>query len=439
MATPSLRYMGDTLASMVAGLGTGRDKAATVAYTGVIPDAQQLIAAYRTSAYARKAVDIPAEDATREWRAWQAQADQITAIEAEEARLGVQAAVKEVLTKARLLGRAAIYIGTAEPDPRAPLVPQAVKKDGLLYLAVIERQEIHGGHLVQDPASARFGRPEFYTLSIGGIQIEAHHSRIVNFIGQPLPSRMLAAANDEGDSILNTVLEKVRNADAAEANVSSLLFEAKVDVIRVPELMESLADPAYEIRLLKRFSLASVAKGINGTLILDKEEEYQSKSASFAQLPELMGRFVQAVAGAADIPVTRFLGQSASGLNATGDNDLRNYYDSIASMQRLKVGPQLALLDEAIIWSALGKRPPEVHYNWASLWQISDKERSEIGKTTAETIEKLNDSGLYPREALAKAGANALTESGVLPGFIDEITKAGGFTQLEAAGANDPV
>ena len=39
--------------------------------------------------------------------------------------------------------------------------------------------------------------------------------------------------------------------------------------------------------------------------------------------------FLQVAAGAADIPVTRLLGQSPAGLSATGESDTRNYYDMI--------------------------------------------------------------------------------------------------------------
>ena len=50
--------------------------------------------------------------------------------------------------------------------------------------------------------------------------------------------------------------------------------------------------------------------------------------------------FLQVAAGAADIPVTRLLGQSPAGLSATGDSDTRNYYDMIAARQELDLRPQ---------------------------------------------------------------------------------------------------
>ncbi len=61
--------------------------------------------------------------------------------------------------------------------------------------------------------------------------------------------------------------------------------------------------------------------------------------------------FLQVAAGAADIPVTRLLGQSPAGLSATGDSDTRNYYDMIAARQELDLRPQLERLDRLIAHS----------------------------------------------------------------------------------------
>ena len=93
--------------------------------------------------------------------------------------------------------------------------------------------------------------------------------------------------------------------------------------------------------------------------------------------------------------------------------------------------PAMYRMDEAIIRSALGARPPEVHYIWSSLWQISDKERADIGKTNAETIKTLNDTGLFPPEALANSGANMLVENSIMPGLEQAIEEAGGLPDYE--------
>src|SRR5690606_29935166 len=102
--------------------------------------------------------------------------------------------------------------------------------------------------------------------------------------------------------------------------VLKLLHEVwKVDGIKIPDFMQQLQDPAFEKQVMERIRLAAMAKGINGTLLLDADEDYDSKQASFGSLPDIIDRFLQQVSGAADIPATRLLGQSPAGLNSTGE------------------------------------------------------------------------------------------------------------------------
>ncbi|WP_238174948.1 anti-CBASS protein Acb1 family protein, partial [Pseudomonas aeruginosa] len=81
------RFLTDKLVNFVANLGTERDKAAGSFYAPVVLTDEQLHNAYRGAWFPRKVVDIPAKDATRRWRAWQASKAQIEKIEAEEKRL----------------------------------------------------------------------------------------------------------------------------------------------------------------------------------------------------------------------------------------------------------------------------------------------------------------------------------------------------------------
>lgn len=388
----------DKLQSLVSMLGTERDKAATTFYGIPMWDDAQLINAYRGSWLPKKIVDIPALDSCRKWRDWQAEADQIESLEAEEKRLNVRGKVLEARTKARLFGGAAIYIGTGDSDLSQPFKPEGVKKGGIRYLNVMTRRSLQAGEIDQDPESEWYGRPQWYELqSTTAQQLRIHPSRLVVFTGAQHPDEELNAGVNQGwgDSVLVSTMDAIKNADGTAANIASLIFEAKVDVIRVPDMMASLADEGYRQRLLERFQLAATAKGINQMLLLDKEEEYEQKSASFQTLPDVLMAFVQLVAGASDIPATRLLGTSPGGLNSTGESDLRNYYDRISASQEIEMTPAMLRLDEAVIRSSLGTRPPEVHYIWSSLWQISHKERADIGKIDAETIDKLNSTGLY--------------------------------------------
>jgi hypothetical protein len=81
----------------------------------------------------------------------------------------------------------------------------------------------------------------------------------------------------------------------------------------------------------------------------------------------------------------------------------------------------MTVLDECLIRAALGSRPPDVFYNWRSLWQPTAKERADIGKITAETIKAIDDTGLLPDEVMGKVAVNMLTEAGVAPGLESEM------------------
>lgn len=419
-ADGTLRMIGlDSLQNLTAGLGTARDKAALSVYAENVMTDDELLQAYNGSWLARKVVNIPAFDACRKWRAWQAEADQITALEAEEKRLDVRRKVMRAKVAARLFGGAALLIGTGETDVTQPLNPERIKKGGIKYLTVLHKRHLAPGDTEDDPASENFDQPRSWQLvTTKNNSPNIHPSRLARFIGSEPADRGLMARNPGwGDPVLEAVIDAVRNMDATAANIASLVFEAKVDTIGVPNFMSNLGNAEYRAKVIERFKLAELGKGINGTLLHDTEETLGQKTASFASLPDVLDRFMQIASGAADIPMTRLLGQSPAGMNATGESDLRNYYDKVEAMQTLEIGPAIDLLDECLIRSALGSRPEEVHYNWHSLWQMTEKEKADLGKTQAATVKVLRDTQLIPDEVLGETAVNILTESGAMPGL----------------------
>ncbi|RWX78278.1 DUF1073 domain-containing protein [Neorhizobium lilium] len=426
----------DSLTSLVSRMGTERDKAATVFYTNPVLSDDQVVAAYRGSWLPRKIVDIPALDSCRKWRNWQAEDKQIEDIEAEEKRLNVKGKILEAITKARLFGGAAVFIGTGDANPSEPLDVERVSKGGLKYLTVLSRQDVTAGEIDQDVNSEFYGQPSYYEATGAATMVRIHPSRLVIFLGARHPHNLMSVYNQGwGDSVLTATLDAIKNADSTAGNIASLIFEAKIDIIRLPNFMASLGDERYKAKILERYTLANMSKGINGTLLLDKEEEYETKTASLAGLTDILMAFMQIVSGAADIPVTRLLGQSPAGMNSTGTSDMKNYHDRIQSIQELELTPAMSKLDECMIRSGLGSRPPEVHYSWSPLEQMSEKERAEIFKTNADAARTIVGSGtgqeIITREAISKALTNRLVEDGVLPGLEDAIAEFGELQEQE--------
>ncbi|GHC79458.1 anti-CBASS protein Acb1 family protein [Limoniibacter endophyticus] len=431
-----LRRVGDGLANAMAGLGTERDKAASVYYADPLHDERQLVAAYRGSWLPRKIVDIPALDSCRAWRAWQAGKEQIEKIEAEEKRLGIQSKVLKARKKARLFGGAALYFDLGD-DASQPVNLEKVKQRGIRFVTVLSARQLQPGEIETDPLQPEHGRPKDYVVVSGNrAATRIHPSRLVIFYGNEMPDEDFTngASFAWGDSVLTSVFEAVKQADATNANIASLIFEANVDVVTMEGLMAYVGTPDGERKVTERYRLAATAKGINRMLILDGKETYERKSASFASLPDLMDRFFQNVSGAADIPMTRLFGQSPGGLNASGESDLKNYYDRIASSQSLEMQPAMFNLDEAIIRSALGQRDAEIYYTWSPLWQMSEKEKAEIFKNKADAARSIAGTGglspaLMPIEALSDGLVNAIVEDASLPGLDKAIDEYGSLSK----------
>jgi phage-related protein (TIGR01555 family) len=146
--------------------------------------------AYRGDWVARKIVDVPAQDATREWRLWQAAKPEIEKLEEVEKNLRIQQKTKMALIKARLYGGACMVMGVDDGlDPSEPLEPERVTQDSLKFVHVLSRYEINAGNLIEDLESEWYGEPSYYerTSTANGQRARLHPSRVVRFIGAELP------------------------------------------------------------------------------------------------------------------------------------------------------------------------------------------------------------------------------------------------------------
>jgi uncharacterized protein len=429
----------DGFANIVSKLGTDRDKASHGAYFFSQLSDQDLITVYKSSGLARRLIDLFAEEPCREWRSWQADKDQISAIEKEERRLGLKPKLVYAQKMANLFGLSAILIGDGAADITKPIDPSKIRKEGLKYLSVLSKNQFTAGQIDWRIGSEYFGKPEKWTLNLHGDSgKDIHPSRLVLLYGhEPMGDLDVNLTMGAGDSILQAGYPSIKRVDEIAANIASLTYEAKVDVVSIPEFTRKLAEGGaeYEALFMQRAALAGRAKGINGTLYLDAEETYQSKSASFGGLPELFDRFTQMVSAEYGVPMA-FLGRSAGGLNSTGESDTRAFYDRIATRQA-HMGLAMGVLDECLIYSALGQRPESVFYEWNPLWQPTAKERAETGNIIMEALTKLDNLQGYPAGTIGKAATNALIESGAFSGLEAAIDEAGDDADIEPQEGGD--
>lgn len=387
-----VRFLTDSITNVLAQVGMGGDKAAHTRYSEVLLDEHELLNAYRFAWLPARIVDVPADHATRHWRKWSADPKTVDAIEAIERDLALQQKVNECLKTARLFGRAGIYIKTTSRTQSRPLQPS----EKIQSLEVVDLPSNHASGLLTRFRSS--GARNNDTVRINNVEV--HRSRIIELRGRYVP-RM-----PDGDSVLNPVYKACLNADSTSANIASLVFEAKVDVFKIPNLMELVGDADYENRLVQRLTIANHGKSVTNSLLMDAEESYEQKHVNFGGLNDVLLTALQIASGASGIPATKLLGTSVGGLNAKGDSEVRDFYDEVASQQRNIITPALYQLDQMILHEV--GAPKGTDYEWCSLWQETESEKATNISTLASSIKTLSDTMLFSDDELRSVAAQAL-------------------------------
>jgi len=87
--------------------------------------------------------------------------------------------------------------------------------------------------------------------------------------------------------------------------------------------------------LKRRLEMMDLARGVTRSVLLDDGEEYsRTEVGALTGIADLLTKNLLLLSGAAEIPVTVLMGQSPAGLSATGESDIRWFYDRTRAAQQ---------------------------------------------------------------------------------------------------------
>lgn len=380
---------------------------------------QLMTSLYRGNWIARRIVDTVAEDMCKNWYA----VSGVTAAEEarfvrEERRTHVRRRVLSALKWARLYGGAAglLLIEGQEDRLSEPLDLADILPGQFRGVMTVDRWSgvTPSTETVEDFSDADFGLPLYYefTMPEGGT-VRAHHSRVLRFVSRELPAMEQSAENGWGASELEHVYDEIVKRDSTSANIAHLIFQANLRVLKMSDFGEILASSSPEAQrdLYSALRAQNQLMSSMGLQVLDREDAFETHAYAFGGISDVYELFMLDVAGAAEIPATRLFGRAPAGMNATGEGDLRNYYDSVREKQQSVLRPVLEKLAPVVCMSALGYVPDELDFDFHPVRDESERERAEIARIRTETIIRSFESGLAQREqavgALERAGRDA--------------------------------
>jgi phage-related protein (TIGR01555 family) len=436
--------MADSMVNLVSNLGTPKDKRTATEWSRRNLSQEELSVMYKEDWLAGKIVDIPVDDMTRKWRTFEdpdASPEDLDKLAEADKAFGVRAKFAEALRWARLYGGAVMVLGVdGAGELEEELDLERVTEGSLKYALVLDRHDVEPRvENFTDPEAPDFRKPTYYVISSGSNLI--HHSRVIYFDGLSLPWRERQMENYWGLSVLQRVYEAVLNASSIADSVSSMTYEAKIDVVQVKDLFHEISSKGSEA-IAQRFLVGDQIKSINNMMLIDMDREsYEQKELQFTGLSDLILRYLNIAAAAADIPATRLLGESAPGLNATGVEQTRQYYDMVAAQQGSKLCPMLDAFDQIFVRSVLGYYPEKLTSSFDSLWQASEVEQSQIELSRAQADRLYIESGTITSSIAVKR----LKAEGTYPieddylEALEEIETAEIEGEIERAGEPPPV
>lgn len=369
-------------------------------------EAEELDWFYLGNDIARRIVDRPADEMVRRWFTLSQDVDSDTATKVLQALddLEAQTAAAEALAWAAKTGGSVIVFGANDGavNLAEPLDYGALKS--LEWLEVLDRYEIEvaekypnsdkpkvyritGTSEKKDP---RLGDPSrTKKVPIGGLATGTlmHESRVHRMLGVRTPRRRRIALNGWCESVYTALWPVLRDYTGSWDAGAQLMKDFVVTVFRIEGLAEAIARGDEEI-IRARLQNAKLSMSMLRAIILNANEEFERKTADVTGLTEFCKEFAFRLAAAADMPVTVLMGMAPAGLNATGDNDVRGWYDRLSSRQETTLRPFLNKLLRILFATKEGptggKEPPKWEILFRPLWQLTEKEQAELEKITAE-------------------------------------------------------
>lgn len=390
-AKPSPRKDGNTKQrkdgwrNVLTGLGqTATDKrlSSRFVHDTLIPD-NTLTGMYRGNGLTRRIINLPAMEMTRNW--FKINGDDEDKVLQRLEELSAQEAFTDALTWARLYGGAIILMGLDDSqDLEEPVNEDRVK--AVSYLRVFDRTDVEviDTSVSREPTDPLFGQPTQYRINpiTGGVPFIAHASRLIRFDGAKIPNRQLHERTGWHDSVMQAIFEQVRQIGAVYDSTEFIVEDFVQTIIKVEGLLQMIMAGKDDV-IKERLKLLDLSKHVANTILLDTQEDYAKHSSTVTGLEKLLASFMMYVSSVTGIPVTLLMGRSPAGQNATGESDIRFWYDSIRSAQRVILRPRLERLIR-ILFQTVGEEPETWSIEFDPLWEMTDKEQSDVYKTNAE-------------------------------------------------------
>ena len=354
-------------------------------------------------------------------------ADKLAEISGEMDKLHLQQTLHDAAATVGYMGGCLVFIDTGETDPlrlREPLNITAksleLQKDRPLRFIPVDPINVFPGlYNSISPLREDYFKPKTWWV----LGQEVHSSRLLRLVANELPTLLKPAYNFLGIAQAQMLWDYVMHFQDVRVASQRLLGKFSLTVMKT-DMANILTQAGGTEQLDRRIALLVQHRSNDGVQVIDKEgEDILKLETPLSGVTDIVRQSLEILAAMNRTPAVKLLGISPSGFNATGESDIRNYYDHVLSQQEKVLRPALNTILRILQIRLYGEVDPTITFDFAALSEADNAAIATTQKTRADTMAVLLDRQIVSPEECRRVLADD-PDSGFADIDVDDVPEA---------------
>ncbi len=313
--------------------------------------------------------------------------------------------IKELFNKAAALngyfGGCLIFIDTGDEDLLSALDEKSLNHSIKNFVLVEPINTYPGRYNSTNPLAPNYFVPETWFV----LGQEVHASRLLYLAADEVSMLLKPAYNFYGIAPAQIAADSVSHFIKDREAASRLLHKYSLLVLKTD--MGSVLYNGNPEELYDRIKVLADFRDNNSVFVIDKEDEdIVTVTTSIAGITEIVRLSLELMPIMFRQPLTKFLGISPGGMNATGESDENNWNEYVLSQCEKQLRKPVKRLLELIQYDLFGEVDEKIDFIFKI--QSSNDETKEVNnnKIKADTYVQLTTAGIISPEEARKALAD---------------------------------
>lgn len=356
-------------------------------------------------------VDLRADEMTRRWIEFMYKGesgdDLINQLEDDIDRLHVKKIFREAIKMCGYYGGCLVYIDTgniSREDLKLPLGTDTdtIRPNSIEGLKIIEPFYVAPcRYNCSNPIDKDYYVPQSWLVN----GVEIHASRFLYFAEDKPPSLLAPSYNFFGVPLAQTVLDAVLGFEETSKAAARMLTKCSCLVMKTD--MNEVLSGGSGNNIQKRIAYFAVNRDNDGAMVIDKDsEDIVIEQQGLGGVTDIVRQQMDIVAAMFSEPAVKLWGLTPSGLNATGDIDMRSHYDHINAVQERIMRDPLEYFVNLLQLNRGLEPDSNLSFDFVSLSDEDEKLQAEIQKLKVDSMAELFDRGIISGEECRHVIAN---------------------------------